>query len=46
MANQTESPPAVFTYGRLALWLVLLLIVLSIGYAAWQVAANWSSIRV
>jgi TRAP-type mannitol/chloroaromatic compound transport system permease small subunit len=46
MANQTESPPAVFTYGRLALWLVLLLIVLSIGYAVWQVVANWSSIRV
>jgi hypothetical protein len=46
MPHQTESPPAVFTYGRLALWLVLLLIVLAIGYAAWQVVANWSSIRV
>lgn len=46
MANQLESPPAVFTYGRLGLWLVLLLIGLSIGYAVWQVVANWSSIRV
>jgi hypothetical protein len=46
MANQTESPPAMFTVGRLALWLVLLLIVSAIGYASWQVVANWSSIRV
>ncbi len=46
MSRETESPPAMFTYGRLALWLVLLLMVLSVGYAAWQVAANWSSIAV
>jgi TRAP-type mannitol/chloroaromatic compound transport system permease small subunit len=46
MTRETESPPAVFTYGRLVLWLVLLLIVLSVGYAVWQVVANWSSIAV
>jgi len=46
MAQETESPPAMFTYGRLALWLVLVLIVLSVGYAAWQVVVNWSSIAV
>ena len=46
MAVPRESPPAVFTYGRLALWLVLLLMVVSVGYAAWQVVSNWTSITV
>jgi hypothetical protein len=43
---QPESPPPVFTYGRLVLWLVLLLMLLSVVYAAWQVIANWTSITV
>jgi hypothetical protein len=43
---QTESPPPVFTYGRLALWLVLLLMLLSVVYTAWQVLSNWTSITV
>jgi hypothetical protein len=43
---QPESPPPVFTYGRLALWLVLVLMLLSVVYTAWQVLANWTSITV
>lgn len=46
MAVDSESPPPVFTYGRLTLWLVLALMVLSVGYSAWQVVANWSAIKV
>jgi hypothetical protein len=43
----TESPPpAVFRFGRLVLWLVLALMVLSILYGGWHVVANWPSIRV
>jgi hypothetical protein len=41
-----ETPPAVFRYGRLALWLVLALMLLSILYGAWHVVANWTSITV
>ena len=43
---QPSSPPPVFTYGRLALWVVLALMIVSIGYAAWHVVANWSFITV
>ena len=41
-----ETPPAVYTYGRLALWLVLALMLLSVGYAGWHVVANWAVITV
>ena len=46
MAAESESPSPVFTYGRLALWLVLVLIVASIAYSLWHVVANWSFITV
>ena len=46
MAAEPDSPSSVFTYGRLALWLVLALIVASIAYSAWHVVANWSFITV
>jgi hypothetical protein len=41
-----SSTPAVFVYGRLVLWLVLALMLVSIGYAGWQVLANWNDITV
>lgn len=40
------STPAVFVYGRLVLWLVLALMLVSIGYAGWHVLANWNDITV
>lgn len=52
MAHESElsppppPPPRVYTVGRLALWLVLVLMLLSVGYAAWQAIANWSTITV
>ncbi len=48
MATRTtaESPPAAFTIGRIALWLVLALMALSILYTGWHVLEYWSSIRV
>ena len=46
MAVDTESPPPVFTYGRLALWLVLVLMLVSVVYSLWHVVANWSFITV
>lgn len=46
MAVDSEAPPPVFTYGRLTLWLVLALMVVSVGYSAWHVVANWSFIKV
>ena len=46
MAVDTESPPPVFTYGRLTLWLVLVLMVVSVVYSMWHVVANWSFITV
>ena len=41
-----ESPPAVFRYGRMALWLVLALMLLSVLYGGWHVVANWTFITV
>ena len=41
-----ETPPTVFRYGRIALWLVLALMLLSILYGAWHAVANWTSITV
>jgi hypothetical protein len=46
MAVDTESPPPVFTYGRLTLWLVLVLMLVSVVYSLWHVVANWSFITV
>lgn len=46
MALEPDSPPPVFTIGRLALWLVLALMFLSIVYAAWLAVANWTAITV
>jgi|SRR5688500_8216304 len=46
MAVDSDSPSPVFTYGRIALWLVLALMVISVVYAAWHVVANWSYITV
>jgi hypothetical protein len=46
MAVEPQSPSPVFTVGRLALWLVLALMVASIGYSAWHVVANWTFITV
>lgn len=40
------SPPSTYTYGRLVLWLVLALIVVSVGYSLWHVVANWTFITV
>jgi hypothetical protein len=41
-----ESPAPVYTYGRLVLWLVLLLMVVSVLYSGWHVVANWTAITV
>ncbi|MDF2774581.1 MAG: hypothetical protein K0S86_4081 [Geminicoccaceae bacterium] len=46
MAVDSDSPSPVFTYGRIALWLVLALMVISVVYAAWHVVANWTYITV
>lgn len=48
MADESElsPPPRIYTYGRLALWLVLALMALSVGYAGWHAIANWSAITV
>jgi hypothetical protein len=46
MAVDPDSPPPVFTVGRLTLWLVLALMLVSIGYSAWIAVANWSFITV
>lgn len=46
MAVDSDSPSPVFTYGRIALWLVLALMVVSVAYAAWHVVVNWSYITV
>lgn len=40
------SAPPVFTYGRIAFWVVLALIAASVLYAVWRVIANWSAITV
>jgi hypothetical protein len=44
MAN--PSPPPVFTYGRIAFWVVLALMSASVLYTAWRAIANWSAITV
>jgi hypothetical protein len=46
MAVDPDSPTPVFTVGRLALWLVLALMVVAIGYSAWIAVANWGFITV
>lgn len=46
MADEPEVHSRVYTAGRLALWVVLALMLLSIGYAAWQSLANWTAITV
>jgi len=46
MAVESESSTPVFTVGRLALWLVLALMVVSVAYVAWHVVANWRFITV
>lgn len=46
MIDERNEPPAVYRYGRLALWLVLVLIVFAVGYAVWQALANWTAITV
>lgn len=46
MSADSDSPTPVFTAGRLVLWLVLALMVVSIGYAAWIAVANWAFITV
>jgi hypothetical protein len=44
MADQ--SAPPVFTYGRIAFWVILALMATSVLYAVWRVIANWSAITV
>lgn len=46
MAVDADSPSWVFTVGRLALWLVLALMVVSVAYSAWHIVANWTFITV
>lgn len=46
MTVDPDPPPPVFTIGRLALWLVLALMLVSIGYSAWIAIANWAFITV
>jgi hypothetical protein len=46
MAVESDSPSPVFTIGRVALWVVLALMLVSIIYSAWQVVANWTFITV
>ncbi len=40
------SVPPVFTYSRIAFWVVLALMAASVLYAMWRVIANWSAIAV
>jgi hypothetical protein len=40
------SAPPVYTYGRIAFWVVLALMSASILFTAWQAIANWSAITV
>jgi hypothetical protein len=40
------SAPPVYTYGRIAFWVVLALMSPSSLYAAWRAIANWSAITV
>ena len=40
------SAPPVFTYGRIAFWVVLALMSASVLYAAWRAIANWTAITV
>lgn len=46
MTVEPDAPTTVFTIGRLALWLVLALMLVSIGYTAWIAVANWAFITV
>lgn len=46
MANEPEVYSRVFRVGRLALWVVLALMLLSIAYAGWRAIANWTAITV
>ena len=46
MAVESDSPSPVFTVGRVALWVVLALMLVSIIYSAWVVVANWTFITV
>jgi hypothetical protein len=46
MAVESPTPPPIFRYGRLAFWLVLALMLLSVVYAGWHVVANWVTITV
>jgi hypothetical protein len=41
-----SSAPPVFTYGRIAFWVILALMAASVVYAVWRVIANWSAITV
>lgn len=38
--------PPVFTYGRIAFWVVLALMAASVLFTAWRAIANWSAIAV
>ncbi len=40
------SAPPVFTYSRIAFWVVLALMAASVLYAAWRAIANWGAITV
>ncbi len=40
------SAPPVFTYSRIAFWVVLALMAASVLYAMWRAVANWSAITV
>ncbi len=40
------SAPPVFTYSRIAFWVVLALMATSALYAVWIAIANWSAITV
>jgi hypothetical protein len=41
-----SSAPPVFTYSRIAFWVVLALMAASVLYAAWTAIANWGAITV
>ncbi len=40
------SAPPVFSYGRIAFWVVFALMAVSVLYTAWRAIANWSAITV
>ena len=44
MADPSAS--SVFTYSRIAFWVVFALMAASVLYAAWRAIANWSAITV